>query len=58
MSNQTFFLDWFNNFLTFNYMARHYSMSLEQVATKVRKGRIIHESQFNSIVFEVMLDVE
>ena len=57
-NNQQFFLSWFNDFLSFLAMARAHNMTVEQVAMKVRKGRLIHESQFSNIVFDVCADFE
>ena len=58
MKNHTMFLDWFNNFLSIGYFASHYGLSIKRAEMIIRKGYLIHESQFQAMVFEVQSDYE
>lgn len=49
MNYQTMFLTWFNDFLTIEYFAEYYGLSVHRARVVINKGRAIHESQFGSI---------
>ena len=51
--NHKMFLDWVNNFISIGYYASHYSLSVKKAQKIIRKGYLVHESQFSSMVFEV-----
>ena len=40
---QTIFLDWFNNFLTYEKFAEHYEISIERAEKLIEEARTIHE---------------
>ena len=54
MTNQDYFLSWFNDFLTIPKFAEYYGFSFKRAELVLLKGYAMHESQFGPIVFDVM----
>lgn len=40
-----FYLDWLNNFLTSDYMAEYYGITVEDCVYLIQAGKIYHEIQ-------------
>ena len=45
-SNAELFLDWFNNFMTYQGFADYYDIGYENAVLLIGQGRIEHESPF------------
>ncbi len=54
--NHKMFLEWFNNYMTIGRFMQDYNLQLKTAEKILRKGYLIHESQFSFMTFEIMQD--
>ena len=47
---QSIFLDWFNNYLTYEKFAEHYEISITRAEELIKEARTIHERLVKDII--------
>lgn len=47
---QSIFLDWFNNYLTYEKFAEHYQISITRAEELIKEARTIHERLVKDII--------
>ena len=47
---QSIFLDWFNNYLTYEKFAEHYQISITRAKELIKEARTIHERLVKDII--------
>ena len=46
MTDQQFFLEWWNNYLTIGKIAEHYEITESEAAEKINRGRIANQLEY------------